>query len=155
MSTTNYCDTRDNIIQRNGNTHVATPISIVARHISAFLFDSDISKRRNQRFLFVKFFLSALKMAGFLAEIKQNVENCDVFYLDTLSYSQQFLAPTKNADKNAKLILMCKLVNIHIIILKRPTRKQKISPYFSRIRGSRTPTHTVLRLKADVRRITF
>lgn len=56
-------------------------------------------------------------MAGFLAEIKQNVENCDVFYLDSLSYSQHFMVPTKNPDKNAnKLILICKLVNICIYL---------------------------------------
>lgn len=50
-------------------------------------------------------------MAGFFAELKQNLDNVDVFYLDSLSYTQHFLAFPKYGDKNAnKLVLLCKEV---------------------------------------------
>lgn len=51
-------------------------------------------------------------MAEFFAELKQNLENVDVFYLDSLSYIQHFIAFKGNDNKNAnKLVLLCKEVS--------------------------------------------
>lgn len=51
-------------------------------------------------------------MANFYAKLKQSVENCDIFYLDSLSYIKQFVSSKQNAHNDSgKIILFCKEVS--------------------------------------------